>query len=92
VARARLEQKLARPADRWTVYDIAQLMITHRSLLRQEVSIDEEFPQARVTVDEITQQRAIDVPATSPPAAAGQQKLVDDAGNEYDPDDPERPM
>lgn len=88
VSKAQLEQKFARASDRWTVYDIAQLMITHRSLRRQEVTIEDEFPAVRVTVAEIAQQRAIDVPT----APADQPKLTDAAGQEYDPDDPARPM
>lgn len=50
----RLEQKLGRSQERWTVYDLAQLRITHRSIERREVSVDDEFPQARVTAEEIT--------------------------------------
>lgn len=54
VVRTRLEQKLGRKSEKWTAYDVAQLRITHRSIERGEVSIDDEFPQARVTTDEIT--------------------------------------
>lgn len=53
VDRVRLETKLGRDADRWTAFDIAQLMVTHRSLQRREVTVEDEFPQARVTAAEI---------------------------------------
>jgi hypothetical protein len=49
----RLEQKLLRPRDKWTAHDIAQLLVTHKSLQRGEITIDEEFPQPRVTASEI---------------------------------------
>lgn len=76
----RLEQKLGRPRAKWNVYDITQLQITHRSIERGEVAIEEEFPQPRVTVDEIAQQAE---PQTPPPSAEPRQ---------YAPDDPERPF
>ena len=50
----RLEQKLGQPRAKWTGHDLAQLKITHRSIQRREVAIDDEFPQARVTASEIT--------------------------------------
>ncbi len=54
ITQGRLEQKLGRPAGKWTVYDLSHLRITHRSIERGEISVDEEFPQPRVTVEEIT--------------------------------------
>ncbi|MFB7736241.1 hypothetical protein ACFC08_18010 [Streptomyces sp. NPDC056112] len=50
----RLEQKLGRPRDQWTGADIAQLLITHKSIQRREIAVDEAFPQARITGAEIT--------------------------------------
>lgn len=55
VDQKRLETKLGRDAEKWSAYDIAQLMTTHRSLQRNEVTIEDEFPQARVTAAEITE-------------------------------------
>lgn len=49
----RLEQKLGRKRDQWTGADIAQLLITHKSIQRREISVDDEFPQARITAAEI---------------------------------------
>lgn len=96
VTAERLEQKLGRPQDRWSAYDIAQLLVTHRSIERGEVAIDDEFPQPRVTVDEIT---AGDEPA---PATNGRGRRQQQAAAEHPPltdeppayadDDPERPM
>lgn len=54
----RLEQKLGRGRAQWNAYDITQLRITHRSIERGEIAIDEAFPQPRVTVDEIAEQAA----------------------------------
>ncbi|MET8081852.1 hypothetical protein [Streptomyces sp. NPDC005303] len=50
----RLEQKLGRPRAQWNGADIAQLLITHKSIDRREIAIDEAFPQARITGSEIT--------------------------------------
>ncbi|WP_406730940.1 hypothetical protein [Streptomyces sp. NBC_01794] len=53
VSAERLEQKLGRPRDQWTGADIAQLLITHKSIQRREIAVDDEFPQARITGVEI---------------------------------------
>ncbi|MFE9738871.1 hypothetical protein [Streptomyces sp. NPDC006477] len=53
VSEERLEQKLGRKRQQWTGADIAQLLITHKSIQRREISVEEEFPQARVTAAEI---------------------------------------
>ena len=50
----RIEQKLGRKRDNWDQYDIAMLTVTYKSLTRGELKADEEFPQQRVTVAEIT--------------------------------------
>lgn len=50
----RLEQKLGRPREQWNGADIAQLLITHKSIQRREIAVDEAFPQARITGAEIT--------------------------------------
>ncbi len=49
----RLEQKLGRPRAQWTGADIAQLLITHKSIQRGEIAVAEAFPQARITSAEI---------------------------------------
>jgi len=49
----RLEQKLGRKKSQWTGADIAQLLITHKSIQRREIAVDEEFPHARITAAEI---------------------------------------
>ncbi|MDH6448255.1 hypothetical protein M2155_000663 [Streptomyces sp. SAI-119] len=53
VSEARLEQKLGRKKDQWTGADIAQLLITHKSIDRREITVEDEFPQARITGGEI---------------------------------------
>jgi hypothetical protein len=68
VSLEQLERKLGRTHDRWTGYDLAQLTITHRSITRGEVQAEDEFPQARVTVDEIARQAAAAPQATARPA------------------------
>ncbi|RAJ54904.1 hypothetical protein K388_05038 [Streptomyces sp. KhCrAH-43] len=53
VSADRLEQKLGRKRDQWTGPDIAQLLITHKSIQRREIAVEDEFPQARITAAEI---------------------------------------
>ncbi|MFJ8929307.1 hypothetical protein ACIRLA_22280 [Streptomyces sp. NPDC102364] len=52
----RLEQKLGRPRAQWNGADIAQLLITHKSIQRREIAVDEAFPQAHITGSEIKKQ------------------------------------
>lgn len=75
---ARVEQKLGREQAKWNAYDLAQLTVVHRSIERGEVSIEDEFPQARVTVDEIQ--------AAAPPPAGIVESPSDDrtATDEFD--------
>jgi hypothetical protein len=54
VTEAQLEQKLGRTKQQWTGADIAQLLITLKSIQRREIAVDEAFPQARITGAEIT--------------------------------------
>lgn len=65
----RIETKLGRPSSKWTEHDVAELQILFRSIDRREVTIDEAFPQPRVTADEITQAAAR--PARQPQPANG---------------------
>jgi hypothetical protein len=50
----RLERKLGQPRARWTAFDVAQLTIAGKSIRRGEITIEDEFPPVRVTIDEIT--------------------------------------
>jgi hypothetical protein len=67
-----LEAKLGLPTARWTDQDVAQLRVIRQSLLRGEISKDDEFPvaQLRVTADEITGNGAAPAPPGQP---AGQE-------------------
>lgn len=49
----RIETKLGRPSTKWTERDLSELQILFRSIDRREVTIDEAFPQPRVTAEEI---------------------------------------
>jgi hypothetical protein len=68
----RLELKLGRPSSQWTGPDIAQLLITHKSIQRREIAIDDEFPQPKVTTSEIKANQKGSSPrvATSPDLAS----------------------
>ncbi|WP_145503202.1 hypothetical protein [Streptomyces sp. CFMR 7] len=63
----RLEQKLGRKRDQWTGPDIAQLLITHKSIQRRELSIEDEFPQARITGGEIKGKAPAKTNGSNPP-------------------------
>src|SRR5690606_30003853 len=49
----RLEQKLGRPKEEWTGYDVAQLRVIFRSIKRHEVAVEDEFPPSKLTVAEV---------------------------------------
>jgi len=89
VSLSRLEQKLGRPRDRWNGPDIAQLRITHKSIQRGEVSVDDEFPPPRVTAAEITKQATVSDGHVDPNGEPNPGLVP---AREYAPDDPERPM
>lgn len=63
----RLEQKLGRPRVQWNGADIAQLLITHKSIQRREIAVDEAFPQARITGAEITSKNSGGSKRQAPP-------------------------
>lgn len=56
VTAEQLEENRGRPTDKWLALDLAQLQIVFQSIQRGEVTLDEEFPQQRVTVAEIARQ------------------------------------
>ena len=60
----RLEQRLGRPRSKWTEHDVAQLGVIWKSLERGEVTLEDEFPQERVTAAELTGKKP-DVDATA---------------------------
>jgi hypothetical protein len=70
----RIETKLGRPSSKWTEHDVTELQILFRSIDRREVTVDEAFPQPRVTADEVVasaaQPSGPSVPAGAWPAAA----------------------
>jgi hypothetical protein len=51
-----LEHRLGRKRGSWTPGDVAQMGIVYRSIQRRETTREEEFPQKRVTAEEITEQ------------------------------------
>jgi hypothetical protein len=61
-----LEDKIGRPSDKWIDQDVAQLSVIFKSLVRGEITRDEEFPPERVTAADITGRPA---PVVVPPAA-----------------------
>ncbi|RMB85594.1 hypothetical protein [Streptomyces shenzhenensis] len=50
------ENRAGRPSGKWTNLDLGQLHIIFESIRRGEATIEEEFPQQRVTFGEIRQQ------------------------------------
>ncbi|WP_406418319.1 hypothetical protein [Streptomyces sp. NBC_01614] len=67
VSEERLEQKLGRKKQQWTGADIAQLLITLKSIQRRDIAVEEEFPQARITGGEIKANGAGRKSTTPPP-------------------------
>lgn len=68
VVKDRLELKLGRPSAKWTEHDVAQLGVIVKSLQRGEISIEDEFPDERVTLAEV--KRPTPAAASPIPAAA----------------------
>lgn len=65
----RLESRAGKPSNAWTAFDVAQLTVTGGSIRRGDVSVDEAFPQVRVSPDEIRSAAAAAAPEpTTPPA------------------------
>lgn len=67
---ARLEQKLGRAVDRWTIYDMTQLRIMLREIQTGVVMVDDVLPPLRVTAGEIGAQAAAH-PGTRPDGPPG---------------------
>ncbi|MGI3225186.1 hypothetical protein ACRJ4B_15945 [Streptomyces sp. GTA36] len=67
-----LEENRNRDSSKWTNLDLGQLQIISESIRRGEITVDEEFPQQRVTVAEITRQHQEQAPAGQPAPAAEQ--------------------
>ena len=51
---AQIESKLDRKRSAWTAGDVAQMLITYKTITRDGLSVEDEFPPAQVTVAEIT--------------------------------------
>lgn len=49
----RIEQRLGRGQEQWTEFDVVELLVAHRSIMRGESTASEEFPQRRVTAADI---------------------------------------
>jgi hypothetical protein len=48
-----LEQKLRKPVDKWKADDLIELRILSNSLKRRDIKLDEAFPTAKVTANEL---------------------------------------
>jgi hypothetical protein len=68
-----IEQKLGVPFAKWVEQDLTTLRVLYRSIAKGESSLDEEFPPAAPTPDELAAQAAArqpDAPAAAPPPQA----------------------
>lgn len=75
-----LEEKLGRKAADWSAPDVAQLTVIGKSLRDGETTKEDEFPQQRVTPEEITRQRG----RRKPPPTEGEQTDADATGSDTD--------
>lgn len=62
------DNRSGRKSDKWTNLDLGQLQIVAESIRRGEITVEEEFPQQRVTVAEITRQASESAGQASTPA------------------------
>lgn len=93
----RIELKLGRPADRWNEFDIAELLVSHRSLARHEITADEEFPAPRVSLDELDSDRdpktaAYKMAPKTAPRPAKDATAPDPPAQEVEPPTPTAPQ
>lgn len=51
-----LERKIGRDQARWNAHDVASLQVIGRSIKNGETTVEDEFPDEKVTVDEINGQ------------------------------------
>ena len=82
VTERQLTQKIGAPQERWTPYDIAQLGVIYRSILRGEMNKEDEFPSAGgggVTAAEILSTQQATGPQ-QPERPQGQRQAPADAG------------
>lgn len=71
ITQAQVVQRIGAPVAKWTPYDLAQLTVIYRSLMRGETRKEDEFPgSAPVTAAEITQPAAADGQPDSGQAAS----------------------
>ncbi|MFC5187106.1 hypothetical protein [Actinomadura harenae] len=76
ITAARLEAKVGKPRTKWTGADIARLEVVFRSLSRRETTIDDEFPVAPATAEEILAARNAAPPSAPDAEAAAQADAV----------------
>lgn len=69
ISEERIAEKLGKPSAKWSAADVAQLGVTYKSIQRGEVTKEEEFPSAPVTVAEITGTKAGPTQPATPSAA-----------------------
>lgn len=81
---SRLEAKLNARSRDWTAHDVAQLRVSFASIRQQTVSVEEEFPPARVTASEIA--GAPPTPGTAEPTPPAE---PEPPAQPIDPDDPD---
>ncbi|WP_214103170.1 hypothetical protein [Acrocarpospora catenulata] len=78
VSADQMEQKVGRPKGNWNPYDLAQFRVIYRSLQRREVTVEDEFPPARVTAAEVLQA------AQQPAAPAPTEQVTSEQTSEGD--------
>jgi hypothetical protein len=71
-----LEQRISRQTAKWTEHDVAQLTVIYKSLQRGEVRVEDEFPQERVTVAEISGKTTKQAAGSSTPGPAAEQAVA----------------
>lgn len=79
VSAAQLEDHVGRKQDAWTAHDVAALTIIGRSIKNGEATVEEEFPQQRVTADEIKGRGKRKPEPTPEPKPAAEPTAGDDA-------------
>lgn len=71
VADDQLERKIGREQSRWNAHDVAALTVIGRSIKNGETTVDDEFPDSKVTADEIQKTKPRSRRAATPLADDG---------------------
>jgi hypothetical protein len=70
ISRERLESRIGHPTGQWTPQDLATLSVIWQSIKRGEITVEDEFPAATITAEDIIGPAPAAQPVPAPQPAA----------------------